>query len=80
MSESGSRTTAEMEADLRRLDPGSQRFKVLSCARDFKASWLKLAEELTRVREQKPMRGWGTARLKPMPVANCVFVKILRTN
>ena len=37
MSESGSRTTAEMEADLRRLDPGSQRFKVLSCARDFKA-------------------------------------------
>ena len=33
MSESGSRTTAEMEADLRRLDPGSQRFKVLSCAR-----------------------------------------------
>ena len=59
MSESGSRTTAEMEADLRRLDPGSQRFKVLSCARDFKASWLKLAEELTRVREQKAYEGWG---------------------
>ncbi len=59
MSESGSRTTAEMEADLRRLDPSSQRFKVLSCARDFKASWLKLAELLTRVREQKAFENWG---------------------
>ena len=59
MSESSSRTTAEMEADLRRLDPASQRFKVLSCARDFKASWLKLAEELTRVREQKSLRRMG---------------------
>ena len=27
--------------------------------RDFKASWLKLAEELTRVREQESYEGWG---------------------
>ena len=56
MSESGSRTTAEMEADLRRLDPGSQRFKVLSCARDFKASWLKLAEGSRASANRKRMR------------------------
>jgi len=58
------RAEAEIEAQLQNLDPGSVRFRVLSCARDFKASWIALAEQLTVVREQESFRQWGYANFE----------------
>ena len=54
-----SRTEVEMEAQLKTLDPSSERYATLSAARDFKASWVALGELLTRVREGSLYREWG---------------------
>lgn len=53
------RTEAEMESKLQALDPESERFKVLSAARQFKASWIHLGAILTKVREAEAFKDWG---------------------
>lgn len=54
-----SRAEAEIQSRLEGMDPGSQRYQVLLTARDFRASWVKLGEQLTEVRENQQYRGWG---------------------
>ncbi len=54
-----SRAEAEIQARLEGLDPESPRYQVLLTARDFRASWVKLGEQLTEVREKQQHRGWG---------------------
>ena len=54
-----SRAEAEMEAQLRTLDPNSARYQVLAAAREFKASWVALGDKLTVVREKQSYRDWG---------------------
>ena len=54
-----SRGEAEIEALLAKLPPGSERHKVLTAARDFKASWVMLGERLTQVRESGQYAQWG---------------------
>jgi hypothetical protein len=52
---------AAIDALLDKLDPQSHRYQVLVAARDFKASWVELAERLTSVRESGGFRTWGYA-------------------
>jgi hypothetical protein len=54
-----SRAEAEMDVLLEKLDPSSDRYKVLRAARDFKAAWVQMGDELTRVREAETYREWG---------------------
>ncbi len=54
-----SRTEVEMEDQLKQLDPSSDRYAILSAARDFKASWVALGERLTTVRDGGLYREWG---------------------
>ncbi|MBI3178190.1 MAG: hypothetical protein HYZ27_00930 [Deltaproteobacteria bacterium] len=49
----------DMEAQLDTLDPSSERYRVLSAARDFKASWVALAERLSEVRQRESYTDWG---------------------
>lgn len=49
----------ELESQLQQLDPGSKRYHVLAAARDFRASWVRLGELLTRVREECLFEQWG---------------------
>lgn len=55
------RGEAAIESQLRTMDPKSERYRVLSAARDFKASWVELGDLLTRVREDDAYREWGYA-------------------
>jgi hypothetical protein len=48
-----------MEALLGQLDPSSDRYRVLRAAKDFKAAWVTMGEELTVVREKETFRQWG---------------------
>lgn len=50
-----------MEAHLEQLDPESDRYRVLSSARQFKVCWVELGERLTQVREVEGFRAWGYA-------------------
>ncbi len=54
-----SRGEAAIEALLGKLDPKSERYRVLAAARDFKASWVALGECLTETRESGAFREWG---------------------
>lgn len=54
-----SRAEVEIEAQLRTLDPNSERYKVLSAARDFKVAWVALGNLLTQVRENGTWKEWG---------------------
>lgn len=54
-----SRGEAAILAQLKQLDPSSERFHMLSAARDFKAAWVQLGEKLTLVREKETFRAWG---------------------
>src|SRR5262245_30688537 len=54
-----SRAEAEMDALLGQLDPSSDRYRVLSAARAFKAAWVVMGEELTALREKETFRDWG---------------------
>lgn len=54
-----SRGEAEIEALLAKLPAGSDRHRVLTAARDFKASWVALGERLTEVRESGQYAQWG---------------------
>lgn len=56
-----SRTEAAITARLDKLDPESERFKVLAAAKEFKASWVELGELLTVVREKEVFSAWGYA-------------------
>jgi len=53
------RGEAQIEALLHKLDPESERYKVLRAARDFKASWVELGEVLTVAREGAGYKDWG---------------------
>jgi hypothetical protein len=53
------RGEAHIEALLSNLDPGSERYRVLRAARDFKASWVELGERLTETREHEQFKQWG---------------------
>lgn len=53
------RGEAQIEALLTKLDPGSERYRVLRAARDFKASWVEFGERLTEVREGELYKQWG---------------------
>ncbi len=53
------RGEAEIEALLERLEPGSERHRVLFSAREFKASWVELGQNLTSVREHDNFKEWG---------------------
>ncbi|MFH1808364.1 MAG: hypothetical protein ABIJ09_06460 [Pseudomonadota bacterium] len=48
-----------IEERLAELDPESMRYGVLNAALEFKASWVRLGEELTRVRTSQSFRDWG---------------------
>lgn len=54
---SGSQTAIEEQLD--QLTPGSSRFRALEAARDFKASWVELGEQLTAVRKSGDFQSWG---------------------
>ncbi|MEW5850391.1 MAG: hypothetical protein AB2A00_16515 [Myxococcota bacterium] len=41
------------------LDPRTDRYRVLLCARDFRASWVNLAEALHQVEETQKFLEWG---------------------
>jgi hypothetical protein len=53
------RGEAQIDALLTQLDPGTERYRVLRAARDFKASWVELGERLTEAREAEQYKGWG---------------------
>lgn len=53
------RGEVEIEAKLQTMQPGSERYRVLAAARDFKASWVALGELLTEVRENEAFHAWG---------------------
>ena len=53
------RGEAAIESLLAKLDPSSERYRVLLATREFKASWVELGERLTEVREGGEFRTWG---------------------
>ncbi|MBN1962173.1 MAG: hypothetical protein JW841_14630 [Deltaproteobacteria bacterium] len=53
------RGEAQIEALLEHLDPNSERYRILSATRDFKASWVALGEVLTVTRETASYKEWG---------------------
>lgn len=53
------KTETEMVGKLERLEPSSDRYRVLATAIDFKRSWLELAEHLTRVERTGEFKAWG---------------------
>lgn len=53
------RGEAEIDARLSTLEPNSKRYQVLAAAREFKASWVQLGEQLTEVQERAIFRDWG---------------------
>ncbi len=53
------RGEAAIESLLSKLDPSSERYRVLSAAHRFKASWVELGERLTLVRETEQYAQWG---------------------
>jgi hypothetical protein len=53
------RGEAAIESLLAQLDPESERYRVLSAAREFKASWVELGQRLTEVRESEEFKQWG---------------------
>lgn len=59
--EAESRGHAELGARLQTLEPGSPRHAVVAAAHKFKASWLELAGQLTRLRASKAFGAWGYA-------------------
>jgi hypothetical protein len=50
---------AAMAERLESLEPGSKRYEVLSCAIEFKRSWIHLAHHLADVRRQGDFKEWG---------------------
>ncbi len=52
-------TERKLEDKMAAFADDPQRVAVLGKARDFKRSWIELAEALTRVRDQQLWEGWG---------------------
>ncbi len=50
-----------IEELMRDLDPGSDRYRVLDSARQFKASWVDLGEQLVAVNRNNLYSDWGYA-------------------
>jgi hypothetical protein len=53
------KTEAAMHERLSSLEVGSQRYRVLVCAIDFKRSWVDLAQHLTEVMRGSIFKEWG---------------------
>ena len=53
------KTEAAMHERLSALEAGSQRYKVLVCAIEFKRSWVDLAQHLTAVQREGIFKEWG---------------------
>lgn len=51
--------TVRIEQLMEQLEPGSERYNILNCARRFKSSWLDLGRLLQLVRQQQLYRQWG---------------------
>ncbi len=54
-----SKSLNAIEEKLQTIDAGSYRYKVLSCARDFKNSWIDLGQFLIAVYKDKMYKDWG---------------------
>jgi hypothetical protein len=54
-----SKSLTQIEEKLQNMDAGSYRYKVLSCARDFKNSWIELGQFLFNVYKDKMFKDWG---------------------
>jgi hypothetical protein len=54
-----SRSKTVLDETLKTLDPHSERYRVLSVARDFKAAWVDLAEKLVSVLHANVYETWG---------------------
>jgi len=48
-----------IEQLMQNLDPGSERYRVLDSARQFKASWVDLGEQLVEVNRNNLFSAWG---------------------
>ena len=48
-----------IEGIMKELDPGSERYGVLSSAKRFKSSWVELGEKLLEVQRRGLFREWG---------------------
>ncbi|PLX90036.1 MAG: hypothetical protein C0620_14420 [Desulfuromonas sp.] len=59
--ESTPQTQAEhhIEHLLQQLEPGSERYSVLSSAKNFKSSWVDLGQQLKQVRSNRLYSTWG---------------------
>lgn len=53
------KSLTQIEEKLQNMDSGSYRYKVLSCARDFKNSWIELGQFLFNVYKDKMFKDWG---------------------
>src|SRR5262245_33520454 len=53
------KTEAAMHERLSALEAGSNRYKVLVCAIEFKRSWVDLAQHLTAVQRDGSFKEWG---------------------
>lgn len=59
--QSGTASAGERHLDIlmQQLDPGTERYRILETARQFKSSWVALGEELQRVRRRELFAEWG---------------------
>ncbi len=53
------RSEEKIEQLLRQLDPGSERYLILNCAKNFKSSWVDLGQQLQTVRRERLYSQWG---------------------
>ena len=57
--EAATKTEMAMSERLSSLAPGTRRYDALSCALDFKRSWVRLAKYLTEIKESRLFKEWG---------------------
>ena len=50
---------AKIEHLLSQLEPGSERYRILSSAKQFKSSWVDLGQQLQEVRRDRLYAQWG---------------------
>ncbi|WP_305044772.1 hypothetical protein [Geoalkalibacter sp.] len=56
-----SKAEQHIEQIMRHIEPGSERYQALDCAKRFKSSWVDLGERLVTVRNRGLYRDWGYA-------------------
>ncbi|MDY0190740.1 MAG: hypothetical protein RBR22_08405 [Desulfuromonas sp.] len=54
-----SRSEEQIEQLLRQLEPGTERYSILSSAKQFKSSWVELGQQLQGVRRERRYSEWG---------------------